>query len=450
MFRRYAGCVVVLGIVICAAALSWAQEAPPAAMPDKLALTIPEAIDLAWKNNIASIRQRNVLESSRAAKVGTRSTFLPSLNFDLGWARTEPATVQEVQLSNGSIQRLTLPQNRYRYGLSLRQPIFNSQGGSYLHVPQAASAQVSADEQALRSTRQELALQTKTFCYDLLKAEKLLDVQGNAVKRSLEQLETSKARYELGSASMSDFLKSKVQLGSDSLTLITRANAVEIARAELNSHLGLAVNRRTEVDVDLTFEPYPLPSDTAIQQAALLHPSVQSKTFELRKAELELGGSRFQRLPSVDATVDYSWNGTEFPTSADPFKTDEHTVGVQLSWNLFSGFATTSRISQSKVSRYAAEEELAQAKRDVLLDITKASLNVTEASKRFNVSKDQVESAQEDLKIAQEKYNLGAATILDILTAQVRLSEAETEQIQAGYDYFLSIANLERSMGGGD
>jgi outer membrane protein TolC len=66
------------------------------------------------------------------------------------------------------------------------------------------------------------------------------------------------------------------------------------------------------------------------------------------------------------------------------------------------------------------------------------------------VAEDQVASAQEDLDIAQEKYNLGAATILDILVAQVSLSEAESGQIQAGYDWLLSIAELERAMGGGD
>lgn len=447
MFRTVVGCVAV---VLLGSGVLRAQD-QPSTMPAKLALTIPEAIDLAWRNNITSLRQQNALETSQAAKVGTRSTWMPHLSFDASWRRTAPDRFQEFSDSTGAITRVIVPPNSYQFGFSLRQPIFNSAGGSWMHVPRSASAQVSADEELLRSTRQTVALDAKKLCYDLLKAQKLYEVQGNAVKRSLEQLETSKARYELGSASMSDFLKSKVQLGSDSLTLITRNNNMDIARSELNKFLGLDVDRKTEVDVALDFEPYPLPSAEAVAAAVEKHPTVQAQNYNLKRASIDLGGTRFQRLPSVDAFLNYGWEGTQFPNASDEvFRNDGHTVGIELSWQLFTGFSTTSRIRQSKVTKHAAEQELAEARRTVQLDVTKASLNVNAASRRLQVADDQVESAQEDLKIAQEKYNLGAATILDILTAQVGLSEAETERIQAGYDYFLSIAELERSMGGGD
>ena len=446
MFRTVATCVVVM---MMGAGVLRAQDEPQG-MPAKLALTIPEAIELAWKNNITSIRQQSALESSEAVKVGTRSTWMPTLSFDASWQRSQPAEIQQFLLSDSTLQTLVLS-DTYRFGFSLRQPIFNSGGGSWMHVPRSASAQVSADEELLRSTRQSVALETKRLCYNLLKAQKLYDVQGNAVKRSIEQLETSKARYELGSASMSDFLKSKVQLGSDSLTLITRANDADIARSELNKFLALDVSRQTEVDVALDFEPYPLPSDTAVAAAVEKHPTVQAENYKLKRASIDLGGDRFQRLPSVDAFLNYGWFGSEFPGGTDEiWRTDAHTVGIQLNWLIFSGFSTSSRIRQSKVAKHQAEQEVAEARRTVQLDITKASLNLNAAGKRLQVADDQVESAQEDLKIAQEKYNLGAATILDILTAQVGLSEAETERIQAGYDYYLSIADLERSMGGGD
>ena len=190
MFRTVAACVVVM---MMGAGVIQAQDEPQA-MPAKLALTIPEAIDLAWKNNIASIRQQSALETSEAVKVGTRSTWMPSLSFDASWERSQPAQVEQFLLSDSTLQTLVLSDS-YRFGFSLRQPIFNSAGGSYLHVPRAAGAQVSAEEELLRSTRQLVALETKRLCYDLLKAQKLFEVQGNAVKRSIEQLETSSHRF---------------------------------------------------------------------------------------------------------------------------------------------------------------------------------------------------------------------------------------------------------------
>jgi outer membrane protein len=426
-----------------------AQDAPSAQMPAKMALTIPEAIDLAWRNNITSIRQHNQVEYSKADKLATRSTWLPQLDLRAQWSRDEPASIREIQTPTG-VQQIVL-QNYYGYQFSLSQPIFNGSQGSYLHAPKAASAQLSAEGQNLRATRQTLALETKQFCYNLLQDQRLADVQERAVKRSIEQLETSKARYDLGSASMSDYLKSKVQLGTDSLTLITRTNAIEISRAELNNHLALPVDRSTEIEVNLEFETYPLPSQPAIDAAVENHPAVQNKDFEVKRWSYELGNTQFTRLPSINAVASYGWGSSEFPSDVgDVFETDAASIGINLNWNLFSGFTTTSRVNRAKVARHAAESELAQIKRDVRLAIAKAALNVGEAEKRWGVSKDQVESAQEDLNIAQEKYNLGAATILDILVAQVNLSEAETGQIQAGYDWLLSIAELERAMGGGD
>jgi outer membrane protein TolC len=341
--------------------------------------------------------------------------------------------------------------DEYGYSFGLRQPLFNGSNGSYLHSPRANSARVNASEEELRATRQTVALETKTRCYDLLKAQKLAEVQERAVQRSIEQLETSQARYELGSASMSDFLKSKVQLGNDSLTLITRQNAIEIARAELNNYLALDVERPTEVDVELEFAPYPLPTADAITQAVANHPTVRARAYDLKRWGFELGNTQSTRLPTISLTASYGWVGTQFPNSLDEVtQSDTYSYGINISWRIFTGFSTSANVNQAKVAKHVAESELAQARRDVRLGIKTASLGVTEAGKRFRVAEDQVESAQEDLDIAQEKYNLGAATILDILVAQVNLSSAETDRIQAGYDWLLAIADLERSMGGGD
>jgi outer membrane protein len=442
MIRTYA---LLIGLIVIAlgAGATFAQDAPVPGMPAKMALTIPEAIEMAWNNNIVSIRQQDALQQAQARRREARSTYLPELSMNLQYSKSNNP---QLSFFNDEVFETT---NSYNLGFTLSQPIFD--GFNYIHTPKSSSASIESSEEALRSTRQGVAFDAKRLCYDLLKAQRLADVQLRAVERSVEQLETSKARYELGSASMSDFLKSKVQLGRDSLTLITRDNNIEIARATLNDFLGLPVNRRTEVDVQLDFEPYPLPDPNALTSAVTTHPDVMSATYATEAASHDVGSSQSVMWPRLDAFARYSYFTGKFPeSSGDIWNADNHTVGLQLNWTIFSGFATTSRVKQAKISRHTAEEELAQARRTVSLAVTTSALRVQEAQKRYTVAEDQVESAQEDLDIAQEKYNLGAATILDILTAQVSLSEAETERIQAGYDFFLSIAELERAMGGGD
>lgn len=440
MFRKVAGCVAV--VLILGSIPAQAQE-EPSAMPEKLALTIPEAIDLAWRNNIASIRQQDALEQAEARRKEARSTYLPTLSLGADYSRYN--TAQTYILNDA----LFTSSNSYGMALSLRQPIFD--GFNYWHTPKSRSASVRANEQAVRATRQGIAFDAKRLCYDLLKAQKLAEVQQRAVERSLEQLETSNARYELGSASMSDFLKSKVQLGRDSLTLITRENDIDIQRATLNDFLGLPVDRATEVDVDLTFDPYPLPDDAALKAAVETHPEVLAASYAEDAASHDVGSASSARWPAITAFAQYNYRTGKFPEGTDEiWESDNHTVGLSLDWTIFSGFATSGRVSQARIARHTSEEEVAQARRTVSLAVTTSSLRVREAQRRLAVAEDQVKSATEDLNIAQEKYNLGAATILDILTAQVALSEAETERIQAAYDSFLAIADLEQAMGGGD
>ena len=100
----------------------------------------------------------------------------------------------------------------------------------------------------MKLAEKSVALSVKEGCYNLLKAQMLYEVQIDAVKKSIEQLNMARARYDLGSASLSDYLKAKVQLGNDSLNLITYANNVKLTESSLNSLLGLDINTPLEID----------------------------------------------------------------------------------------------------------------------------------------------------------------------------------------------------------
>lgn len=437
MYHRFTAAIVTVALL--------AVSIPAAAqeIPTKTTLTIPEAIELAWRNNIKSISQLDNVRLAEAQKLDSRQTYLPSLTWSGSWSRNSP-----IQLSFINNQLVEL-QDFYRFNFSLRQPIFN--GFRYVFTPRSSTANVDRSKSQLRSTRQQVALETKQACYDLLKAQMLTDVQRQAVKRSAEQLETAKARYELGSASLSDFLKSKVQLGNDSLLLITRENDIAVKRATLNDLLGMPVSRPTEIDARLEFEPHDIPDATARQAAVDGHPDVVAADYALRGARADIGSARSARYPTVSAFADYSYSTPIFPDAfSDVTGDDNASFGISLSYTIFSGFSTTAQIRQAKVREHTAEADLAQAKRTVSLAIATASLKVDEARKRYQVSEEQVNSAQEDLNIAQEKYNLGAATILDVLDAQVSLSQSQTDKIQAVFDYNLAVAQLEKAMGKGD
>ena len=98
-------------------------------------------------------------------------------------------------------------------------------------------------------------------------------------------------------------------------------------------------------------------------------------------------------------------------------------------------------------ARNNARAALTEEKHLVSLQIKQAYLEIEKTSEQVKVNEENVAAAEEDLKITQEKYNLGAATILDLLDAQVSLKEAQMSKISSEFDYNLAVAALEHATG---
>jgi len=124
-------------------------------------------------------------------------------------------------------------------------------------------------------------------------------------------------------------------------------------------------------------------------------------------------------------------------------------IGASLNFTLFSGFHRKTAVSNARASVKYAQETLDQTERTVAFSVKQAYLGVDLAAETRNLA-DQIEvSAQEDFNLAQEKYNLGAATILDLLDAQVSLTRAQNDKVNAMFDYHVAVARLENAIGQG-
>jgi outer membrane protein len=140
-------------------------------------------------------------------------------------------------------------------------------------------------------------------------------------------------------------------------------------------------------------------------------------------------------------------SGTRGDTVTFDFSETSTTVGFRVNWNIFDGFSRERNLSYAKVARNNARASLSDMRNLVSRDIKTAFLEIQQLQKKQQVSSGNVDAAQEDLRIMQEKYNLGAASILDLLDAQVSLRQAQVSNIQADFDLNLAVAKLENAMG---
>lgn len=297
-------------------------------------------------------------------------------------------------------------------------------------------------------SEQDLIYSVKVSYYYYLASVKNVEVQEQAVERSTEQLKLIQSKYDLGSASKSDVLKQKVQLGNDRLSLLTEQNNVNNRRASLAYTIGLDPNSNVGFSMEYTMREYSGALEEAITYGLEHYPGLLSseKNVDYRKHSVRSRWSKYLPTLSGYGRLTYS-DGAEENIYTYNSSSRVSTFGVQINLNIFDGFIREYNLTSAKVNYNTARAEYADRRNFTSQSIKAKYLDIERLKEKQNVSKENVEAANEDLKITQEKYNLGAATILDLLDAQVSLKRAQVSLIQADFDLNLAVSNLENAMG---
>lgn len=408
-------------------------------LPKKV-LTVEEAVQIALKNNFEVKSSQALYRAAKAESWGAWSGFLPRIDASGGVRRFSQ------DISRFRLNQLLVSRKLYSLGLSIDQTIFD--GGYNWSNYNAKRAGKRSAEENYRLTQQQVTLTVKQNIFDLLKTQQLLEVQNEVVKRSQEQLNIAKARYELGSASLSDYLKAKVQLATENLNLITATNAVKIAQTNLNNTLGWDIPTPVEVNAKLEYQKIELDLDKEMKPSLASHPQIKRAKADYDQSDALVDAARSAHMPSVSVDFSYGWSDLSFPNSTvDIDRYDSWSIGLNVGLNIFSGLSISSSISSAKSRRSSSKELLEQSRRSLELEIRTAYLKVKEAEEKILVAQEATKSAEEDLNLTQEKYNLGAANILELLDSQVSYKTAKTNEVQALFDYNIALAQFEKALG---
>ena len=108
---------------------------------------------------------------------------------------------------------------------------------------------------------------------------------------------------------------------------------------------------------------------------------------------------------------------------------------------------TGAKVKQADASLTKAQEQARQTKTGGLLEVRQNYLSMAEAQKRLDTNAVSVSKAEEDLYIAKERYNAGVGTNLDVIDAQLALTQAKKNRIQSLYDYNVNVAKLDKAIG---
>lgn len=313
----------------------------------------------------------------------------------------------------------------------------------------AKSASMAWDYE-LDLAEQSIVLDVKTYFFAYLASVQNLQVQNETVKRSQEQLNLVQSRYDVGSASLSDVLKQKVQFGNDNLSLLDARNAEAKTKADLAFVAGIDVTEDMEFDSEYPEVSFDGNLESALSTGTNNHPGLlSSRKFE-SAASYDLKSAYGEYLPRVTGFVSRIWSDgsrPDFIAESRKFSSTSTSWGIRVSWNIFDKLIRERNVVNNRVSLNNARADRYEERNRVTRDIKREYLDLQTATEQVSVSGENVESAQEDMNLAREKYNLGSASILELLDAQVSLKDAQVNLIRAKFDQNLAVARLQYATG---
>jgi len=445
-------------------------------------LTLDDCIELALKNRASIIAAHGSEDLAKAGQRAALGAFLPRLDASASMGRTivkdQKSQVQDTYIASADtvytlyyddttsldpsgllaievpteygvrVSEYELPdleRDSKSASLSASMSLFNLSNWFGLAEARADRARAHLD---VIASEQDMILSVKVAYYAYLAFFENVAVQQEAVKRSEEQLKLIESRFELGSAALSDVLKQKVQYGNDRLTLLSAENSATTSRADLAYTIGIDPAGPTEFSTEHLTGEYSGSLPEALTFGLENQPGLLSAQKSADAAGHALKGARARYLPTLRGSGSYSWSAStnNYGDDDDSWKGSSY-IGLGLSWSIFDGFSREYSIMAAKVNRNNSLARLSDQRNYVSLAIKKAYLDIEKTRIQQEVARENVEAAAEDLKITQEKYNLGAATILDLLDAQVSVKSAQVSLIQAGFDMNLAVATLENATG---
>lgn len=424
---------------------------------EKATLTLQQAVEIALQKNINVITAQSAMESQQSGVTAAYGNFLPSLNASAGWSRQENHQPGSASYSIGGFvipaQSGISTNTSYSAGLRANMILFD--GFSNTSTLSSASDAAVASEYNLYRTRQTVVYTAQQYYLAVLRTESLLKVAQDNLESSKQQLERIRESNKVGAVAIADVYRQQVQTANDELALITAQNNYDNAKADLQYYLGIDVSKEyifsdpsiaaDTVNMDVaSLENQFTNFDSLVQQALQMRPDYQSAIYSKESAASNVTVARSSYYPTISASAGYSLNSAELGKISN---NKIYSWGLNFSLPLFNGFQTSTNVQEKQLALRNAEAQADQARRQVQVDVKKAMLNYQATLKQIDVTQKNMTSASEDRRIAQEKYNLGSGTLLDLLTAVANYTQAQSNRVNAIYDYLLAKQQMKYVVG---
>ena len=428
---------------------------PASAQTDSVSLlriSMDDAIKLAIKHNPELESARLEVQRAHAKVKEAWGYTMPSVDLSGQYSRSlkkprffvpgsfigEPE-MDVVALEIGSTHSLSV-------GFTATQILFN--GAVFIGVG-ASQVYSDAAEELYAGKKTETVATVKKAFYGVLLAKEAMQMMRSSLKNAEENLANVKLLRAQGILSEYDELRAEVGVENIRPTVIQSETNYSLAVINLSNIIGVVMSEGTEIAGALVFQPY----DEGILSAA--EQTMKDKNSNIRALKLQkevneafVSAERTNYLPTIAAFGNYQYQGqkNKFNFSSNDLIASS-TVGLQLSMNLFQGFQTNAKVEQAQVEVMKSETQLANVENNLLAALRSYTGTLHQSQKRVEAQNKTVETAERGYKIVTARFLSSAATQLEVNDAQLALTQAKVNRMQAIYDYLVASADLDQLLG---
>ena len=471
---RFRSLVCLLLLAGCSLALAGSETTVTKSTSSTSArrFTLREAIETALQRNPDLLRARQEIRRTKGVQIEVLSQALPHLDATAAYNYTDPALRGG---SGGSFTTVTgggtptpvptatplpsatpgttttftssgLTDYSYNLRITASQLLYN---GSVIPAIRGAGAAADASLYGLRDTIDRVIALVRQQFYQVILNKELIGVQEESVRLLESQLKDQQNRFEAGTVPRFNVLQAEVALVNQQPALITARNDFRIAQLQLAKTIGLDFDplRGNQPPLEavgqLAFIPREIPLPAAIQFGKERRPFLKQQRANILVQVATLSGAYAGIQPTLSLNGGYAFESSQFSSRLRDVA-EGWFFGISGSWAIFDGLETVGRVQQARATLSQAKITYDDAVRQVELEIQQAFSNLQQDRELYDSQSKNVDQAHEALRLASARLGVGAGVQLDVLNAQVALTQAQSTRLSALFSYNSDLAEFDR------
>ena len=409
-----------------------------------------EALELVLENNFGIKVSKNTTEIVKNNSSILNSGYLPSLSISSGGNYTGSDTEiafpgQFDDQGNPIPNRVFEDQETQRFnaGLNLNYTLFDGLGRRYTY--KRLKEEYALSELQLRETIEFTTLQLFEVYFNIAQLTESQKISQETLDISKDRLRRAEVAFIHGQGNKLSVLNAQVDVTNDSISLIQVNQQLGNTKRDLNLLMNQPINQDFDVGLDVSFVNS-LQIESWLETAEQFNIELlkQKSNSQINAYDIKINQSGY--LPTVGLIGSYGWNLNKSPATAFFPGTNNTTyslgVGASLSWNIFDGGRTLTRVKNAKLSFNNQELIQQETKLSFERDLENALQNSINTKEIFEIQNKQVETATYNFERSEEQYKLGSITAIEFRQAQINLANAQNQRTIAKYRAKLSELQL--------